>query len=107
MGLTHQAMHDAHAVGVHCERLLVQLLGLLQAALHLGQPAPHVEYRVRRGEEARGLLDAEACFLEVLLLHEQLGCETRRAGEAVGEVRGSGPLPHPTISPRSLGAGLG
>lgn len=46
VGLTHQAMHDAHAVGVHCERLLVQLLGLLQAALHLGQPAPHVEYRV-------------------------------------------------------------
>lgn len=41
-GLTHQAVHDAHAIWVHRERLLVQLLGFLQAALHLGQPAPHI-----------------------------------------------------------------
>ena len=100
-------MHDAHAVGVHRERLLVQLLGLLQTALHLGQPAPHVEHRMRGGKEARCLLDAEACFLEVLLLHEQLGCETRRAGEAAREVRGCGPLPHLTVRPPSSGAGLG
>ena len=43
----------------------------------------------------------------MLLLHEQLGCETRRAGEVVGEVRGGGPLPHPTVSPPSSGARLG
>lgn len=99
--MTHQAVHDAHTVRVHCERLLVQLLCLFQAALHLSQPASHVEHRVRGGEEASSLLDAETCFLEVFLLHEQLSCENRSRGTCEWGVS-QGERPQPTsLSPES------
>lgn len=42
--MAYQAVHDAHTVRVYGEGLLVQLLGLFKAALHLSQPASHVEH---------------------------------------------------------------
>lgn len=89
----YQAVHDANTIRVHGECFLVQLLGLFKAALHLSQPASHVEHRVRGGEEASSLLDAETCFLELSLLHEQLSCGKRGVKCEQGDTMGSGPSP--------------
>lgn len=95
--MAYQVVHDAYAIRVYGECLLVELLGLFKAALHFSQPASHVEHGVRGGEEARSLLDAEACFLELSLLHEQLSCDNRRArcewGESQAEAPALGPEP--------------
>lgn len=91
----YQVVHDAHAVRVYGEGLLVQLLGLFKAALHLSQPASHVEHRVRGGEEARSLLDAEARLLELSLLHEQISCDNRGAGCEWGKSQAEAPALRP------------